>query len=130
MGKKSTAIKLRIIETRRDKRLNAIIFEMAMDNMPEKYVEQAKKIDGEAYAEECFAFQFRFSIGTNRFFVNEVGGKEAYYIDENGDKHYLDYKIPQNLTNIAIDQCNCRLQKMGIKKRRSARAKKEKEVAK
>lgn len=124
MKSKSAAIKLRIIETKQDKQHNAIIFEMAMGNMPEKYVAEAKRIDEDAYAEECFAFQFRFCIGANRFFISEVGGKEAYYLDENGDRHYMDYKIPQNLTNIAIDQCTGRLQRMGIKKKRASREKK------
>lgn len=122
MEKKTTAI--RIIEARRDKEHNTVIFEMALDNMPEKYVKEAKEIDGDAYSDMCFAFQFRYRISANRYFINVVGGKEAYYIDENGNKHYMDYKISNKLTNSAIDQCAKRLQKMGIKKKRPPRGNK------
>lgn len=118
---KTNTISKRIIETHKDMKNNAITFEMELAHMPEQYVAIAKKLDGGAYSETCFAFQYKFSIAANRFFVSNVNGKETYYIDENGDRHYMDFKIPKNVMNIATEQCNKQLQKMGIKKVRKAR---------
>lgn len=116
-----TTLSKGIIEIHKDPKKKIITFDIALARMPKEYVAFAKQIDGDAYTESCFAFQYRYLISANRFMVNTVDGKETYYIDENGDKHHLDFKLPKNVLDLATEQCNKRLIKMGIKKSRKSR---------
>ena len=119
---KNRTIAKRIIETRRDRKGNAVLFDLELAHVPAMYRKIAEELDGQAYTESCFAFQYKFVIDANRYFVNGVGGNELYYLDENGVKHYMDYKIPKNVIDIATDKCNAQLKKMGIKRQRKSSA--------
>lgn len=117
---KSTTSK-RIIEVHQDLKHQAIIFEMELDRMPNKYIALAKEIDGDAYTESCFAFEFKYLMSANRYFVKSNNGMQAYYLDEEGNRHYMDYKIPKNVTDTATDQCHAHLKKIGVKRCRKSR---------
>lgn len=49
--------------------------------------EQAKAIDKENYSKECFGIEYNYIHNENKICLLDYG---MYYIDNNGDKHYLD----------------------------------------
>lgn len=49
--------------------------------------EQAKAIDKENYLKECFGIEYNYIHNENKICLLDYG---MYYIDNNGDKHYLD----------------------------------------
>ena len=49
--------------------------------------EQAKAIDKENYSKECFGIEYNYVHNENKICLLDYG---MYYIDNNGDKHYLD----------------------------------------
>lgn len=48
---------------------------------------QAKAIDKENYSKECFGIEYNYIHNENKICLLDYG---MYYIDNNGDKHYLD----------------------------------------
>lgn len=113
-----TALSKGIIEAHSMPKKKSILFEMALGRMPSKYIKMAQKIDGDAYTDCCFAFEFKFLMDANRYVIINEDDKEAYYMDEDGNKHWMDYKIPKNVYNRAVEQCNAHLKRLGIKKER------------
>lgn len=49
--------------------------------------EQAKAIDKENYSKECFGIEYNYIHNENKICLLDYG---MYYIDNNGNKHYLD----------------------------------------
>lgn len=104
-------------------------FLMKLKNLPKKFVNLAKKIDGENYEPDCFGFEYSYNIGSKTFTVNKKNGYALYYLDEEGDRHYMDYEIPQNIETVAVKKCNKVLQQEGIKKKRKSPSIRKAEVA-
>lgn len=103
--------------------LHGIIrFFMKMRNLPSTIVEKAKQIDGENFEPDCFGFCFSYHLQTNTYTILKKNGKAVYYLDENGDLHYMDYEIPDKIKTSAISKCNKELQRIGIKKKRKSPA--------
>lgn len=108
----------------RNEKTNEINFFMKLKNLPQKFVNLAKKFDGENYEPDCFGFEYSYNIGSKTFTVEKTNGCALYYLDEDGDRHYMDYDIPENVKVIATKRCNTVLQKEGVKARRKSPTKK------
>lgn len=102
-----------------DKSKKKIQFWMMIRNLPNKLVREAKRIDGKNYTSECFGFCYEFCIGTKRYKVRTevVKGseKEIFYIDQNGQRHWMNFELPNNVIRNAKAQCNKVLREEGLR---------------
>ncbi len=137
LGKESAAAKLPvnimvktevisgINEYKLDKAKGIVSFAMIMKNMPNAIVKKAKAIDGENYAPDCFGFRYTYNTRTKTYTLEKNNGRSVYYLDNDGEMHYMDYEVPKNITSSATSKCNKVLQKIGIKKKRKSPSCKE-----
>ena len=75
-----------------------------VDGVPTQFIEEAKAIDGDNYCEACFGI----CVGSDEdgWFVNQDDiNCELYYIDNNGDKHWMNYKLTEQEEADAIAYC-------------------------
>ena len=93
-----------------DKEKNEVSFWMMVKNLPEMVVAIAKNIDKENYAPDCFGFQYNYGILNKNYYIKKENGLSLYYLDNEGEKHYIEYEIPDNLIKSAIKKCNKILQ--------------------
>ena len=106
------------------KEKNEVSFWMMVKNLPEMVVAVAKNIDKENYEPDCFGFQYNYGILNKNYYIKKENGLSLYYLDYEGEKHYIEYEIPDNLIKSAIKKCNKVLQEKGIKKRKKVAASK------
>lgn len=111
-----------IDEHKTNPKTGEVKFLMKLKNLPQKIVNLAKRIDGESYEPDCFGFEYSYNIGSKTFTVNKRDGYALYYLDESGERHYMDYDIPSNIETVAVKKCNKVLQQEGIKKKRKSPA--------
>ena len=71
------------------------VFAILVTDVPSKYVAQAKKIDGKYYKDV----------------ISSEYDKQLYYVDFNGNWHWLDYTFTQAEKDAAIELCKKDLQK-------------------
>ena len=76
------------------------VFAILVTDVPSKYVAQAKKIDGKYYKEDCFGIEISYHAD-----------EDKYYVDFNGNWHWLDYTFTQAEKDAAIELCKKDLQK-------------------
>ena len=82
---------------------NEFIIYFELMDMGKDFENKGKEIDGEDFSSECFGVCSIYNSESKEFeimsefdIVNEFG-KHVYYIDNSGDKHYLDGKLDKNL---------------------------------
>lgn len=63
-----------------------IVVELKLLNC-KKLEEKAKQIDKENYSKDCFCIEYNYVHKEKRLYLLDCG---MYYIDINGEKHYLD----------------------------------------
>lgn len=124
----STVVITGIDEHEKNEKTGEVRFLMKLKNLPKKFVNLAKEIDGESYEPDCFGFEYSYNIGSKTFKVGKKNGDALYYLDEDGNRHYMDYEIPQNIETIATKKCNKVLQQEGIKKKRKSPSAKKTEI--
>ena len=95
------------------KEKNEVSFWMMVKNLPEMVVAVAKNIDKENYEPDCFGFQYNYGILNKNYYIKKDNELSLYYLDYEGEKHYIEYEIPDNF-----------LQEKGIKKRKKVTASK------
>lgn len=62
--------------------------------VPERFVDEAKRIDGENYSSDCFGVCIQHDRDNGEYFAMEdAPGYNLYYTDNKGDKHWLPYKV-------------------------------------
>lgn len=62
--------------------------------VPERFVDEAKRIDGENYSSDCFGVCIQYDRANGKYFTMEdAPGYNLYYTDNKGDKHWLPYKV-------------------------------------
>lgn len=74
-----------------------VTFWIMLRHLPQPYVAQALEYDPLHYADDCFGFAYTYSAKNHQYRVEQKDNKELYYLDENGDRHYMDYQIPKNV---------------------------------
>ena len=73
-------------------------------DVPAKFIEEAKAIDGENYSKGCFGI----CVGRDEagwFITQDEIDSELYYVDNDGDKHWMDYKLTELEEVEAIEVC-------------------------
>lgn len=83
---------------------NERAFWLEVEEIPEEFIEQAKEIDGENFSESCFGICV-IQTGYNWFACIDEPGQELFYIDNNGDKHWLPYMVTEEEEQSAIAYC-------------------------
>ncbi len=62
--------------------------------VPERFVEEAKRIDGDNYIGDGFGVCIQYDRDNGEYFtVEDEPGCNLYYIDNKGDKHWFPYKV-------------------------------------
>jgi len=72
--------------------LNEVICWAEVVGVPDEYVEKAKLLDGENYHEGCFGI----CVGKDDdgwYICEGEPGCYLFYIDNDGDKHWMNYKL-------------------------------------
>lgn len=72
------------------------IYWVAVSGVPERFVNEAKGIDGAEYSGECFGMCIQHNLETGEFSVVEGSpGHGLYYVDNLGYKHWFGYRMPE-----------------------------------
>ena len=94
------------------------IFWISLTDPPAELKRKAMLIDGEEYSEGCFAVWVSFYFDTQKFeFVKEKAGDEyrsVFYIDNDGQRNYLPYEIPEELAKRIFSECQKHLNTQNI----------------
>lgn len=76
-----------------DKFDDAEIYWAGVSGIPERFVEEAKRIDGADYSVKCFGVCIQRDKKTGKFdVIEDRPGYGIYYVDDLGYKHWLDYR--------------------------------------
>ena len=80
-----------------------------LSDPPTELRNKAVLIDGDNYIESCFGVCVAFDAKTRKFdLVVDMDGDEAltvYYLDNDGDKHWFAYDLPENLKKRIFSEC-------------------------
>lgn len=85
---------------------DSVIFwcECDIEGIPQKYIKEAKKIDGENYNEGCFGACVIFD--SDGFHMCQDSPEcELYYIDNDGDKHWIEKIFTEKETKEFFEAC-------------------------
>ena len=79
------------------------IYWVAVSGVPERFVNEAERIDGSNYSGECFGVCIQHDRETGKFAaIEDNPGQNIYYVDNLGEKHWFDYSLSeQELEQIA-----------------------------
>ena len=84
--------------------MGELVFWIDVTDVPKQLVEQAKMIDGENYSNDCFGICAGANDG--EFYICEDSpDSELYYVDNNGDKHWLGYVLSEAERNEVFEFC-------------------------
>ena len=75
-----------------------------MQDIPNKFIQEAKRIDKENYLEDCFGI----CAGKDEdgwYICQDTIGCELYYIDNDGEKHWMEYLLSDAEKESAIEYC-------------------------
>ena len=80
-----------------------VIYWVDVSGVPERFVDEAKRIDGADYSEGCFGVCIQHDRETGKFAaIEDNPGQNIYYVDNLGEKHWFDYSLSeQELEQIA-----------------------------
>ena len=77
---------------------------VAVQDIPDKFIQKAKRIDKENYLPTCFGICVCKS--ENEWLVcQDSPGCELYYVDNNGDKHWMKYLLSDIEEEHVIEFC-------------------------
>ena len=74
-------------------------------DIPQKFIKQAKQIDGDNYSEDCFGICVSKGEDDGWCVCQDAPGCELYYIDIDGEKHWMKYVLSEAEYNNAINFC-------------------------
>lgn len=84
------------------------VFWLKADKVTNDMVVIAKEIDRENYSRDCFGVCIVYTDGKYNF-IQRNKESEFYYIDNNGEKHWLPYKLSYQEKQKAINICKSNL---------------------
>ena len=97
-------MKIKNIEHMDDFSVNEHVCWAVVEDIPERFVAKAKVIDANEYSEDCFGICV--GCDDDGWYVSEDIPKcNLYYIDNDGDKHWMDYELTEQEAFDAIDFC-------------------------
>lgn len=102
-------MKIRCIEHVDDFNEKEHIFWLEVDNVPKEFIERAKSIDREEFLETCFGICVMCN-GDDWCVCADGPNCELFYIDNEGEKHWMEYKLTEFETNEAIEYCKNNLE--------------------
>ena len=83
---------------------DSIIFWCVAENIPQKYIKNAINLDGENYLSDCFGACVVFD--SDGFHMCQDEEKyELYYIDNNGDKHWMEKEFTNDESKTFFEMC-------------------------
>ena len=72
------------------------VYWVDVSRVPERLVEEAKRIDGADYSGECFGVCIQRDKKTGKFdLIEDSPGHSVYYVDNLGYLHWLDYRLTE-----------------------------------
>lgn len=82
------------------------VISMVVGDVPENFIMEAKEIDKENFSEECFGVWVNYEKETGEFAViTDHEDSQLYYVDNSGDKHWLDYLLSEQEVKAVTDAC-------------------------
>lgn len=99
-------MKIKHIEHVDDFGMGELVFWIEVTDIPKQLVEQAKMIDGKNYSEDCFGICAGANDG-EYYICKDSSDSELYYVDNNGDKHWLKYVLSEAERNEVFEFCKC-----------------------
>lgn len=87
------------------------IFWIDISDPPQELQDIAKEIDGCDYNPEAFGVCVNYSFAEKKFYVvvdlgeTEDDRRNIFYIDRDGDKHWFETEIPQELVDHIFEEC-------------------------
>ena len=97
-------MKVRCIEHVDDFNEKEHIFWLEVDDVPKEFIEQAKVIDGDEFLETCFGICV-ICNGDEWCICQDNLDCELFYIDNDGEKHWMKYKLTASEAHDAIEYC-------------------------
>lgn len=71
-----------------------VICWVEVTGVPERFEDEAKRIDGENYSSDGFGVCIQYDRDNGEYFaVEDEPGCNLYYTDNKGDKHWLPYEV-------------------------------------
>lgn len=101
-------MKIKFIEHMDEFGQNERTFWLEVEDIPSEIIEQAKAIDGENFSVSCFGICV-IQTGNDWFVCVDEPRKELFYIDNDGDKHWLQYEVSAEEEHDAIEYCKNKL---------------------
>ena len=109
-------MKIKFIEHMDEFGPNERTFWLEVEDVPSEIIEQAKAIDGENFSMSCFGICV-IQTGNDWFVCVDEPRKELFYIDNDGDKHWLQYEVSAEEEHDAIEYCMNSLEESSEKKK-------------
>ena len=97
-------MKVKCIEHVDDFGINENVCWIEVNDVESRFIEEAKTIDKDNYCEGCFGI----CVGHNEdewYISEDEPGSELFYIDNDGDKHWMNYKLTDTEEIDAIEFC-------------------------
>lgn len=97
-------MKIGTIEHIDDFGLNEHVCWCEVEDVPSEFIAQAKAIDGENFLESCFGIcvgcdEDDWYVCQDNFYC------ELYYVDNNGEKHWMEYLLSDEQRQASIGFC-------------------------
>lgn len=80
------------------------IFWLEVDNIPREFIDRAKEIDKEDYEESCFGICV-ICTEAGWAVCEDEPGCQLFYIDNDGNKHWMPYELSTEEEHDAIEYC-------------------------
>ena len=90
------------------------VLSLVVGNVPKQFIREAKKIDGRNYSSDCFGIWVNYEVETGELVViTDQERSQLYYVDNLGDKHWLDYLLTEQETAMVTEICRKELKEYG-----------------
>ena len=83
---------------------SAVVCWLDVEDVQDNFKQLAKQIDGENYLEDCFGI----CVGRDEdgwYVCQDAPGCELFYIDNDGEKHWMSYMLTEDENSEAIKFC-------------------------
>ena len=83
---------------------SAVVCWLEVEDIPESFKSLGQQIDGENYLDDCFGI----CVGRDEndwYVCQDAPGCELFYIDNDGEKHWMSYVLTENESKEAIEFC-------------------------
>jgi hypothetical protein len=88
---------------------NEHVFWIEVDDIPKEFINKAKEIDKDEFLESCFGICV-ICTDTSWSICEDKPGHQLFYIDNDGNKHWMLYELTVEEEHDAIEYCVSDLQ--------------------